>query len=207
MDFGVSLVKYLAEREGFEPSRPFWGLRDFESRAFDHSAISPQLAEAYCTVHIPHHTINSLPDQPFRALRGGASHAYDLCALIFITPFSMSFVVASKVKELVNGKKMMAAGDLSEHLSKHLEQWLARGTKAAAANDRKTVRGGDILSFQTGKKGLVVASRIKEYVNGKNMMAAGDLPEYVDALAEWLLMSAADRASANDRKTVRGTDL
>ncbi len=31
----------LAEREGFEPSNPFWGLRDFESRAFDHSAISP----------------------------------------------------------------------------------------------------------------------------------------------------------------------
>ena len=35
---------FMAEREGFEPSRPFWGLRDFESRAFDHSAISPK----YC---------------------------------------------------------------------------------------------------------------------------------------------------------------
>ena len=32
----------MAEREGFEPSNPFWGLRDFESRAFNHSAISPQ---------------------------------------------------------------------------------------------------------------------------------------------------------------------
>lgn len=32
----------MAEREGFEPSRPFRGLRDFESRAFDHSAISPK---------------------------------------------------------------------------------------------------------------------------------------------------------------------
>ena len=32
----------LAEGEGFEPSRPFWGLRDFESRAFDHSAIPPR---------------------------------------------------------------------------------------------------------------------------------------------------------------------
>jgi hypothetical protein len=31
----------MAEREGFEPSKPFWGLRDFESRAFDHSATSP----------------------------------------------------------------------------------------------------------------------------------------------------------------------
>ena len=33
----------MAEREGFEPSNPLWGLRDFESRAFDHSAISPWL--------------------------------------------------------------------------------------------------------------------------------------------------------------------
>ncbi len=31
----------MAEREGFEPSRPFWGLHDFESCAFDHSATSP----------------------------------------------------------------------------------------------------------------------------------------------------------------------
>ena len=34
-------ILIVAEREGFEPSNPFGGLRDFESRAFDHSAISP----------------------------------------------------------------------------------------------------------------------------------------------------------------------
>lgn len=32
---------FMAVGEGFEPSNPFWGLRDFESRAFDHSAIPP----------------------------------------------------------------------------------------------------------------------------------------------------------------------
>ena len=32
----------MAVGEGFEPSNPFWGLRDFESRAFDHSAIPPR---------------------------------------------------------------------------------------------------------------------------------------------------------------------
>ena len=26
---------FLAEKEGFEPSKPFWGLRDFQSRALD----------------------------------------------------------------------------------------------------------------------------------------------------------------------------
>jgi hypothetical protein len=31
----------VAEREGFEPSIPFWGIPDFESGAFNHSATSP----------------------------------------------------------------------------------------------------------------------------------------------------------------------
>ncbi len=39
----IGYRKRMAEREGFEPSKPFWGLRDFESRAFDHSATSPYL--------------------------------------------------------------------------------------------------------------------------------------------------------------------
>src|SRR3989338_3731679 len=32
----------VAEKEGFQPSRPCGGLLDFESSAFDHSAISPR---------------------------------------------------------------------------------------------------------------------------------------------------------------------
>lgn len=119
----------------------------------------------------------------------------------------MSYVVASKVKEFVNSKNMMAAGDLAEHLSKTVGMWLDHGMKAAQANDRKTVRGCDLLCFTPGKMGMVVASKVKEHVNGKNMMASGDLPEFVSGLAEWLLGQAVERAKANDRKTVRGTDL
>ncbi len=119
----------------------------------------------------------------------------------------MSYVVASKVKEMVNGKDMMAAGDLADALSKHVEMWLSLGVKAAQANDRKTVRGSDILAFAPGKAQLVVASKVKEYVNGKDMMAAGDLPEHVSGLAEWLLGKAMERAKQNDRKTVRECDL
>ena len=37
----------MAERGGFEPPRPFWGLHDFESCAFDHSATSPKVVAAY----------------------------------------------------------------------------------------------------------------------------------------------------------------
>ena len=119
----------------------------------------------------------------------------------------MSYVVASKVKEFVNSKNMMASGDLAEHLSKHVGMWLDHGIKAAQANDRKTVRGSDILVFAAGKMGMVVASKVKEHVNGKNMMASGDLPEFVSGLAEWLLGAALERCKANDRKTVRGSDL
>ena len=32
---------FLAEKEGFEPSIPFWGIRDFQSRALGHYATSP----------------------------------------------------------------------------------------------------------------------------------------------------------------------
>ncbi len=119
----------------------------------------------------------------------------------------MSYVVASKVKELVNGKGMMSSGDLAEHLSKSIATWLDLGIKAAQANDRKTVRGSDLLVFAAGKMTLVVASKVKEHVNSKNMMSSGDLAEHVSGLAEWLLTRALERATANGRKTVRGEDL
>ena len=36
----------LAEREGFEPSVPFWGTHDFQSCAFNRSATSPKLSRS-----------------------------------------------------------------------------------------------------------------------------------------------------------------
>jgi histone H3/H4 len=55
----------------------------------------------------------------------------------------MSYVVASKIKEFINGKGMMSAGDLAEHASKFLEEALAKAVMRASANGRKTVRGED----------------------------------------------------------------
>ena len=119
----------------------------------------------------------------------------------------MSYIVASKVKEHINGKGMMSAGDLAEHLNKVLEMWLAQGVKAAQANDRKTVRDSDLLVFSPSSTAFVVASAVKQYVNGKDMMSAGDLPEHASGLVLWLLDKSVERAKANGRKTVRGEEL
>ena len=56
----------------------------------------------------------------------------------------MTYVVASKIKEYINSKGMMSAGDLAEHASKFLEEALAKAAKRAAANGRKTVRACDL---------------------------------------------------------------
>src|SRR5262245_4787110 len=38
----------MAEREGFEPSTPFWGAYAFQAYALSHSAISPLRANLIC---------------------------------------------------------------------------------------------------------------------------------------------------------------
>src|SRR5208337_736023 len=39
---GAKIQRFkLAEREGFEPSIPFWSMHAFQACAFNHSAISP----------------------------------------------------------------------------------------------------------------------------------------------------------------------
>ena len=56
----------------------------------------------------------------------------------------MSYVVASKVKDLLKGLGMMTAGDLADALSKELEGLVKKAAKRADANGRKTVRGDDL---------------------------------------------------------------
>ena len=56
----------------------------------------------------------------------------------------MSYVVASKVKDLVKKHGMMCAGDLSDAASEALEGLVASAVKRAKANGRKTVRGSDL---------------------------------------------------------------
>ena len=56
----------------------------------------------------------------------------------------MSYVVASKIKDLLKSQNMMTAGDFADHLSKEVEGLAKKAAKRAAANGRKTVRGDDL---------------------------------------------------------------
>ncbi|MDD4627877.1 MAG: hypothetical protein PHE68_00590 [Candidatus Peribacteraceae bacterium] len=56
----------------------------------------------------------------------------------------MSYVVASKVKDLLKGLDMMTAGDLADALSKHVEGALKKAADRAKENGRKTVRACDL---------------------------------------------------------------
>jgi len=55
--------------------------------------------------------------------------------------------------------------------------------------------------------GYVVASKVKDFLKSKSMMTAGDFADHLSKEVEALVSSAARRASANGRKTVRGDDL
>ena len=56
----------------------------------------------------------------------------------------MSYVVASKLKELVKKYGMMSSGDLSDAVSASLEASVAKAWDRAKANGRKTVRSEDL---------------------------------------------------------------
>ncbi|MDD5469253.1 MAG: hypothetical protein PHO92_00410 [Candidatus Peribacteraceae bacterium] len=56
----------------------------------------------------------------------------------------MSYVVASKVKELLKKSGMMSSGDLAEASSKMLEEALKKAVARAKENGRKTVRPCDL---------------------------------------------------------------
>lgn len=56
----------------------------------------------------------------------------------------MSYIVASKVKELLKGHDMMTSSDLIDAASKHMEDALKMAAKRAKENGRKTVRACDL---------------------------------------------------------------
>ena len=56
----------------------------------------------------------------------------------------MSYVVASKVKELLKGTGMMCSGDLTDAASALLEEAVKKAAARAKENGRKTVRACDL---------------------------------------------------------------
>mgnify|MGYP001043004069 CR=1 FL=1 len=55
-----------------------------------------------------------------------------------------SFIVGSKVREFVKGKKCMVSGDLIEGLNAQVSALLSSAVDRAKSNKRKTVRGCDV---------------------------------------------------------------
>jgi len=64
--------------------------------------------------------------------------------LLFSPNYTMSYVVASKIKELVKKQGMMSSGDLADAASKQLEAAISKASTRAKANGRKTVRPEDL---------------------------------------------------------------
>ncbi len=56
----------------------------------------------------------------------------------------MSYVVASKMKELISKHGFNTAGDLAEAVSAMVEHHLTKACKRAEGNGRKTVRPVDL---------------------------------------------------------------
>lgn len=60
------------------------------------------------------------------------------------SPLFMSYVVASKLKDLIKSHDMMMAGDFAEGASAALEEMVKKACSRAKANGRKTVRKEDL---------------------------------------------------------------
>lgn len=61
-------------------------------------------------------------------------------------------------------------------------------------------KSGDRVSY-------VVTSKVKDFIKSKEMNSSGDLTDALDKVMEHKLEKAVERAKANDRKTVRPSDL
>ena len=58
-----------------------------------------------------------------------------------------------------------------------------------------------------GRDTFVVASKVKSFVRGKELMASKDLPDALSACVQRILEQAVHRCGKNGRKTVRAHDL
>ncbi len=58
-----------------------------------------------------------------------------------------------------------------------------------------------------GRETFVVASKVKNFVRGKKLMAAKELPDALSHAVQKLLDQAVERCTKNGRRTVRAHDL
>jgi len=71
----------------------------------------------------------------------------------------------------------------------------------------KTVKKAGKAKAAKPREVLVVGTKVKDVVRDAGCMSAGDLVEAISARVHDMLASAAERARANGRSTVRPYDL
>jgi histone H3/H4 len=57
------------------------------------------------------------------------------------------------------------------------------------------------------KEQLIVGSKVKNYIKEKDMMSSSDMLDSLNEAVHELLDKAAERAQANNRKTVQAKDI
>ncbi len=58
-----------------------------------------------------------------------------------------------------------------------------------------------------GKEMLIVGTKVKNYIKGKDVMSSSDVLDELNSAVYWMLDKAIERAKANGRKTVQGRDV
>lgn len=113
-------------------------------------------------------------------------------------------VTKSKIKEVAGDCNV--AGDFAEALNVIAISEVKKAAKRAEDNGRKTIQAKDFYPGKiSAKTMLVVKSKVKEVVEGKNL--SGDSAEALNEILIQNVQLAAQRAEANGRKTVGSRDL
>ena len=119
----------------------------------------------------------------------------------------VSYIVNSKVKEAIKAAGCNTSADALPAMNALAAWHISEATTRASSNGRKTVRSHDFLANASGAGAFVTISKVKEAIKAGGCNTAGDALEGLNACIASAIESAAARATANGRKTVRAHDI
>jgi histone H3/H4 len=131
--------------------------------------------------------------------QGQASKAVDVAEALMS---DISYVTASKVKEMLKGMDCRTGSDALDGLNGFVHWLINEAVASTKANGRSTVRAHDFLASAPGSTdSLVTASK------GMDLRTSADALDGLNAYVHHLVATAAARATANGRSTVRAHDF
>ncbi len=120
----------------------------------------------------------------------------------------ISYVTASKVKEMLKGMDCRTGSDALDGLNGFVHWLINEAVASTKANGRSTVRAHDFLASASGSAdSLVTASKVKDAIKGMDLRTSADALDGLNAYVHHLVATAAARATANGRSTVRAPDF